>query len=296
MSEIDEKSRELIRTRIISKMQDIKSFPQFVLETMRKLNDPESNVADVAKSLSRDEGLVLRILKLANSAAYGMTRKISNISEAIALLGYKSVSNIVLAATVYSSMDKGLSGYALDRGELWRHSLMVAYTARELAKITEKVSAEDAYVGGLLHDIGKVILNDYVRFGYGIIVKMVEEKHIPFTEAEVQVLGFDHAAIGEILISKWDMPESYRTVVAYHHKPNDLPKEKLKYQPLLDVVTLANTICLMLGIGLGADGLQAYMFPESIERLGIKNFENLLSEMVDFVGNVSMDMGDMTGL
>ena len=296
MSEIDEKSRELIRTRIISKMQDIKSFPQFVLETMRKLNDPESNAADVAKSLSRDEGLVLRILKLANSAAYGMTRKISNISEAIALLGYKSVSNIVLAATVYSSMDKGLSGYALDRGELWRHSLMVAYTARELAKITEKVTAEDAYVGGLLHDIGKVILNDYVRFGYGIIVKMVEEKHIPFTEAEVQVLGFDHAAIGEILISKWDMPESYRTVVAYHHKPNELPEDKMQYQPLLDVVTLANTICLMLGIGLGADGLQTYMFPESIERLGIKNFENLLSEMVDFVGNVSNDMGDMTGL
>ena len=296
MSEIDEKSRELIRTRIINKMQDIKSFPQFVLETMRKLNDPESNAADVAKSLSRDEGLVLRILKLANSAAYGMTRKISNISEAIALLGYKSVSNIVLAATVYSAMDKGLSGYALDRGELWRHSLMVAYTARKLAQLTEKVSTEDAYVGGLLHDIGKVILNDYVRFGYGIIVKMVEEKHIPFTEAEVQVLGFDHAAIGEILISKWDMPESYRTVVAYHHKPHELPEDKMQYQPLLDVVTLANTICLMLGIGLGADGLQAYMFPESIERLGIRNFENLLSEMVDFVGNVSNDMGDMTGL
>ncbi len=296
MSEIDEKSRELIRTRIISKMQDIKSFPQFVLETMRKLNDPESNAADVAKSLSRDEGLVLRILKLANSAAYGMTRNISNISEAIALLGYKSVSNIILAATVYSAMDKGLSGYALDRGELWKHSLMVAYTSRHLAKLTEKVSTEDAYVGGLLHDIGKVILNDYVRFGYGIIVKMVEEKHIPFTEAEWQVLGFDHAMIGEILVSKWDMPEAYRVAVAYHHKPNELPEDKKQHQPILDVVTLANTICLMLGIGLGADGLQAYMFPEPIERLGITNFDSLLSEMIDFAGSVASDMGDMSGL
>ena len=296
MSEIDEKSRDLIKTRIISKMQDIKSFPQFVLETMKKLNDPGSNAADVAQSLSRDEGLVLRILKLANSAAYGMTRNISNISEAIALLGYKSVSNIILAATVYSAMDKGLSGYALDRGELWRHSLMVAYTSRYLARLTDAVSTEDAYVGGLLHDIGKVILNDYVRFGYGIIVKMVEEKHIPFTEAETQVLGFDHAAIGEIMIAKWEMPEAYRVAVAYHHKPNDLPEDKLKYQPLLDVVTLANTICLMLGIGLGADGLQAYMFPEPIERLGIKNFDSLLSEMIDFAGNVANDMGDMTGL
>lgn len=296
MSEIDEKSRELIKTRIISKMKDIKSFPQFVIETMRKLNDPESNAADVAQSLSRDEGLVLRILKLANSAAYGMTRNISNISEAIALLGYKSVSNIILAATVYSAMDKGLSGYALDRGELWRHSLMVAYTARKLAMITEKASTEDAYVGGLLHDIGKVILNDYVRFGYGIIVKMVEEKHIPFTEAEMQVLGFDHAAIGEILVSKWDMPEAYRIAVAYHHKPYELPEDKKQHQPLLDIVTLSNTICLMLGIGLGADGLQAYMFPDAIERLEIRNFEGLLSEMVDFVGNVVNDMGDMTGL
>ena len=296
MSEIDEKSRELIRTRIISKLKDIKSFPQFVIETMKKLNDPESNAADVAKSLSRDEGLVLRILKLANSAAYGMSRNISNISEAIALLGYKSVSNIILAATVYSAMDKGLSGYALDRGELWRHSLMVAYTSRHLANLTGKVSTEDAYVGGLLHDIGKVILNDYVRFGYGIIVKMVEEKHIPFTEAESQVLGFDHAMIGEILVERWEMPEGYRIAVAYHHKPNELPEDKLQYQPLLDVVTLANTICLMLGIGLGADGLQAYMFPEPIERLGITNFDGLFSEMVDFVGNVSNDMGDMAGL
>ena len=296
MSEIDEKSRELIKTRIISKMQDIKSFPQFVIETMRKLNDPESNAADVARSLSRDEGLVLRILKLANSAAYGLSRNITNISEAIAMLGYKSVSNIILAATVYSAMDKGLSGYALDRGELWRHSLMVAYTSRQLAKLTEKVGTEDAYVGGLLHDIGKVILNDYVRFGYGIIVKMVEEKHIPFTEAELKVLGFDHAMIGEIMIERWEMPKAYVAAVAYPHKPNDLPDDKKQYQPLLDVVTLANTICLMLGIGLGADGLQAYMFPETIERLGIKNFDGLLSEMVDFVGNVSMDMGDMAGL
>lgn len=296
VSEIDEKSREIIKTKIISKMQDIKSFPQFVMETMRKLNDPESNASDVAKSLSRDEGLVLRILKLANSAAYGFTRKISNISEAISILGYKSVSNIVLAATVYSAMDKGLSGYALDRGELWRHSLMVAYTSRYLASITGKVPTEDAYVGGLLHDIGKVILNDYVRFGYGIIVKMVEEKHIPFTDAELKVLGFDHAMIGEILVERWGMPEAYSVAVAYHHKPNELPEDKKEFQPLLDVVTVANTICLMLGIGLGADGLQAYIFPEPLERLGITNFESLLAEMIDFAANVASDMGDMTGL
>ncbi|MBR1673284.1 MAG: HDOD domain-containing protein [Fretibacterium sp.] len=296
MSGIDERSRELIKTRILSKLKDVKSFPQFVLETMRKLNDPTSSVSDVSKSLSRDEGLVLRVLKLANSAAYGMKRNISNISEAIALLGYKSVSNIVLAAQVYSAMDKGLSGYALDRGELWRHSLMVAYAARYIAKKTNNVSSEDAYVGGLLHDIGKIILNDYVRFGYGIIVKMVEEEHIPFIEAELNVLGFDHAMVGAILTEKWDLPEAYQIVVAYHHKPNELPEDKVEYQPMLDVVSVANSVCLMLGIGLGADGLQNYMFPEPMERLGITNIEELMGDLVDFAGKVSQEMSEMNSL
>ena len=296
MSEIDERSRELIKTRIISKLKEIKSFPQFVVETLRKLNDPTSSASDVASSLSRDEGLVLRTLKLANSAAYGMSRNISDISEAIALLGYKNISNIVLAATVYSVMDKGLSGYALDRGELWRHSLTAAYAARYIAQTTKKVPPEEAYVGGLLHDIGKVVLNDYVRFGYGIIVKLVEEEHIPFTEAELKVLGFDHATVGSLLVERWDLPEGYHYSTLLHHSPNALEAERSAFQPLVDVVSVANSMCLMLGVGLGADGLQNYMYPEPLERLGIQNYEALMSELVDFAGQAAQEMADMREL
>jgi len=296
VSEIDERSRDLIRTRIINKLKEIKSFPQFVVETLRKLNDPTSNASDVAASLSRDEGLVLRTLKLANSAAYGMSRNISDISEAIALLGYKNISNIVLAATVYSVMDKGLSGYALDRGELWRHSLTAAYAARYIAQATRKVPPEEAYVGGLLHDIGKVVLNDYVRFGYGIIVKLVEEEHIPFTEAELRVLGFEHAMVGSLLVERWDLPEGYQYAALLHHKPNDLEPEHAEYQPLVDVVSVANSMCLMLGVGLGADGLQNYLYPEPLERLGIQDYETLMSELVDFAGQAAQEMADMREL
>ncbi|MDR2137864.1 MAG: HDOD domain-containing protein [Synergistaceae bacterium] len=296
MSEIDERSRELIKTRILNKLKEIKSFPQFVVETLRKLNDPASNASDVATSLSRDEGLVLRTLKLANSAAYGMSRNISDISEAIALLGYKNISNIVLAATVYSVMDKGLSGYALDRGDLWRHSLTTAYTARYIAQATKKIPPEEAYVGGLLHDIGKVVLNDYVRFGYGIILKLVEEEHVPFIEAEVRVLGFDHSVVGSLLVERWDLPEAYFYSTLLHHKPNDLPPEKIKYQSVVDTVNVANSMCLMMGIGIGADGLQNYMYPEPLERLGIRDYEVLMSELVDFAGQAAQEMADMREL
>jgi len=284
MDGIDERSRELIKSRILGKMKEIKSFPQFVVETLRKLNDRDSSASDVAMSLSRDEGLVIRTLKLANSAAYGISRDISSVTEAIAMLGYKNISNIVLSASVYSVMDKSLQGYALDRGQLWKHSLTVAYAARYIAQRFGKSVPEEAYVGGLLHDIGKVVLNDYVRFGYGIIVKLVEEKQIPFIEAETQVLGFDHAQVGAMLVEKWGLPEAYGFAVAYHHAPDSVPPEKReKFQPIADVVHTANTLCLMLGVGIGADGLQNPMYPQVFERLGIEDGEALLSELVDFV-------------
>ena len=284
MDGIDERSRELIKSRILGKMKEIKSFPQFVVETLRKLNDRDSSASDVAMSLSRDEGLVIRTLKLANSAAYGISRDISSVTEAIAMLGYKNISNIVLSASVYSVMDKSLQGYALDRGQLWKHSLTVAYAARYIAQRFGKSIPEEAYVGGLLHDIGKVVMNDYVRFGYGIIVKLVEEKQIPFIEAETQVLGFDHAQVGAMLVEKWGLPEAYGYAVAYHHAPDSVPPEKReKFQPIADVVHTANTLCLMLGVGIGADGLQNPMYPQVFERLGIEDGEALLSELVDFV-------------
>ena len=293
---LDDHSRNLIKTRIINKMKEIKSFPQFVVETLRKLNDPTSSASDVAVSLSRDEGLVLRTLKLANSAAYGMSRNISDVSEAIALLGYKNTSNIVLAATVYSIMDKGLNGYALDRGELWRHSLTAAYAARYIAQETKKIPPEEAYVGGLLHDIGKVVLNDYVHFGYGLIIEEVEEKGISFTEAEQKIIGFDHCAVGSLLVERWNLPKGYCHSTLLHHNPNGLEPECAEYQPLVDVVSVANSICLMMGIGLGADGLQNYIYHEPLERLGIKNFEGLMAELVDFASQTAQEMADMKGM
>lgn len=291
MEGIDERSRELIKTRILNKIKEIKSFPQFVVDTMRKLNDPDSSAQDVATSLSRDEGLVIRTLKLANSAAYGISREISSVAEAIALLGYKNISNIVLSASVYSVMDKSLTGYALDRGTLWRHSLTVAYSARYISQKTKMALPEEAYVGGLLHDIGKVVLNDYVRFGYGIIVKLVEEQHIPFIDAEVQVLGFDHSLVGAMMVEKWGLPEPFRYAVAHHHTPNEL--EEPQYQSLVDVVHVANALCLMLGVGIGADGLQSYLYPETLERLGITEYEELMSELVDFVAQAETELSEM---
>ena len=290
MQGLDERTRDLIQRRVLKRVNDIPSLPQFVIDTLKKLDDPKSSAQDVADKLSRDEGLVLRILRLANSAYYGLPRRITGVSEAISLLGFKTVKSIVLAASVYKFMDGSFTGYALDRGELWKHSLSVAFASRYLAKKIKGLDDEEAYVAGMVHDIGKIVLNDYVRFGYGIIAMLVEDDQVPFMDAERQVLGFDHAQVGGLIMEQWNLPETYMLAARYHHSPWELPEESKAHQVFVDVIHVANILCLMLGVGLGADGLQYKIHPESLERLGIADVEVLMSDLVDLMAKVDEEM------
>lgn len=272
--------REAIKERILDKMQEsVKSFPYYVIETLKRIQDPQSNASDISEPLSHDQGLVLRVLKLANSAALGTVRHVNNITEAIAYLGLKNVRNIVMTASVYSMMDKDIAGYSLDKGELWHHSAAVSCAAKFIAAKTGKCSPEDAYLCGMLHDIGKLVLNDYVKFGYALIQKMVEGDDVPFVEAETKVLGFHHGIIGSLLLEKWAIPTPFCVIAEYHHHPDTLPEEHKKVQTLLDVVHVANVLSLMLGYGMGSDSFQNRMSNESVERLGIVDMETLMQEI-----------------
>ncbi|HOO64471.1 MAG TPA: HDOD domain-containing protein [Synergistaceae bacterium] len=285
MQGIDDRTKDLIQKRVLKRVKEIPSLPQFVIDTLKVLDNPESSAGDVAQKLSRDEGLVVRILRLANSAYYGFSRRITSVTEAIALLGFRAVKSIVLSASVYKFMEGSFTGYALDRGQLWVHSLGVAYVSKHLS---QKFGAdpEEAYVAGILHDLGKIVLNDFVRFGYSIIVRLVEEGGVTFVDAERDVLGFDHAQVASMIIEQWNLPESYQYVARYHHEPDAFETKDRHLRKIVDVVHVANSICLMLGLGLGADGLQSNISPGALERLGITDFETLLSESVDLITQV----------
>ena len=288
---IDGSPKEIIKKRILKRVKDIPSLPQFVILTLKKIDDERSSASDVAKSLSKDQGLVVRVLRLANSAYYGIPRTITSVTEAVALLGFKTLRSIVLAASIYPYMAESQKGYALDKGELWRHSLGVAYLSRYIGEKVGGIDLEEAYLAGLLHDIGKIVLNEYVRYGYSVINKMVEEKSIPFTYAEREVLGFDHAEIGGMIIDQWALPEIYSIVARYHHTPEQLPEEKQSYRAIVDIVHVANVMCLILGFGLGADGLQHNISEEALERFNLKDkVEELLSEAVNILYQLDEEM------
>ncbi|MDR1885446.1 MAG: HDOD domain-containing protein [Synergistaceae bacterium] len=290
MQGLDDRTRDLIQRRVLKRVKDIPSLPQFVVETLNKLDDPKSSATDVGDRLSKDEGLVVRVLRLANSAYYGLSRRITGVSEAISFLGFKTVKSIVLAASVYKFMDTSFTGYSLDRGELWKHSQSVAATSRFLAVKLGIGDPEEAYIGGLMHDIGKIVLNDYVRFGYSIILRLVEEDKVPFCDAERQVLGFDHAQVGGLVMEQWNLPEAYSYITTYHHTPWDLPVDMKQFQSVTDVVHVSNVLCLMLGVGIGADGMQYNVSPESLARLGMEeNPEHVMGEFVDILSSMEED-------
>ncbi|MDR3279934.1 MAG: HDOD domain-containing protein [Synergistaceae bacterium] len=290
MQGLDDRTRDLIQRRVLKRVKDIPSLPQFVVETLNKLDDPKSSASDVGMKLAKDEGLVLRVLRLANSAYYGLSRRITGVSEAISFLGFKTVKSIVLAASVYKFMDGAFTGYSLDRGELWRHSQGVAATSRYLSEKLKVGDAEEAYIGGLMHDIGKIVLNDYVRFGYSIILRLVEEDGVPFSEAERQVLGFDHAQVGGLVMEQWNLPDAYSYITTYHHSPWNLPPDMTEHQKTLDIVHVSNVMCLMLGLGMGADGMQYNISEDSLERLGIADqTEHIMAEFVDIISAMEDD-------
>jgi putative nucleotidyltransferase with HDIG domain len=293
MQGLDDRTRDLIQRRVLKRVKDIPSLPQFVVETLNKLDDPKSSASDVGTRLSKDEGLVLRVLRLANSAYYGLSRRITGVSDAISFLGFKTVKSIVLAASVYKFMDSAFTGYSLDRGELWKHSQGVAATSRYLCEKLRIGDPEEAYIGGLMHDIGKIVLNDYVRFGYSIILRLVEEDGVPFCEAERQVLGFDHAQVGGLVMEQWNLPDAYSYITTFHHSPWSAPKEAGECQGVIDIVHVCNAMCIMLGVGIGADGMQYNISTDSLERLGIADrTEQIMGEFVDIISTMEDEVKD----
>lgn len=263
--------------RILAKVEEIPPLPTVVVKAIKTLDDPKSSSSDVAKIISQDEGLTAKILKLANSAYYGFPRSIATLTEAITVLGYNTVKSLVYAAAAHGHMSGELRGYALDRGELWRHSLGVAIVCREIAKQVKYKDVEQAFVGGLLHDIGKIVLNQFVRFGFTLIVKKVEVEKVPFHEAEKDILGFDHTDIGGRIAEKWNLPPELVDAIYHHHSP-----ERSEVAPkLTSIVHLGDAICLMLGWGIGADGLLYPLSEVALQNLGIDNIDDLISTSSD---------------
>jgi len=269
---------------IIAKVEAFPSLPGATTKLVSLIDDPNAAVAEIEEILRMDPGLTANVLKLSNSAYFGFPSKIGSVHKAIILLGAKRLMQLVMTSCVNSVMNKSIPGYDLPPGEMWRHSIAVSVAAEGLIEELNIPEADEIFTAALLHDVGKLVLGEFVKDDIAKIEKIVS-KDVSFEVAEQAVLGIDHAEIGAKILESWGLPEEIVSAVRWHHDPDAADTTST----LIDIVHVANVLCLMIGIGVGREGLQYRPSPVVTKRLGIKSahIEKVASHTLDWVSDLT---------
>jgi HD-like signal output (HDOD) protein len=224
---------------------------------------------ELANVIKMDQAMTSLILRWVNSGYYSLKNKLISIEQAVSYLGMRTVQNLVLSASVSGFMNRPIPGYLLEKGDLWKRSIGMAAGAQLLIKERAPELAQDAYYAGLFCDIGKLAFDTLLR--YNPIDTNVATDY-SFDEIEVNLFGFDHAAVGAGIVSRWNFPEHLADVIAHHHTPSQAG-EKAKL--LAYSVHAADAVMMTFGIALGRDSMQYNIDPKTAEILkwDDKNFE-----------------------
>ena len=224
---------ERLRT-VVAQLYSVPSLPSLYFRIMDALASPDAGVDTIGAIVAKDPAMTAKILQLVNSAFFGIARKVSNAVEAVQYLGVGRVRSLVLSLHVFSCFDKvKIKNFSIER--VWGHSMATGMIAQKIAK-AEKAGREDqdeAYVAGMLHDIGKVMLASSFADRYAEAVALATERKIPMIEAEREVFGVTHAEIGAYLLGLWGLPISIVEAVALHHVPGGSPLKS--FSPLTAV-------------------------------------------------------------
>lgn len=203
----------------IASIRSMPGLPAVLTQVMETVQDPEASALDLSQFIASDQTLAAAMLRVVNSAYYGFYREVSSVTTAIVILGFREVRNLVLAVTAYNT----LSSSRVARG-LWRHSLEVAIGAQRTARLMSAPPAAGPFVAGLLHDVGKVVMQDLYAEAYRSVVQQSRDRSGALRDAERDVFRLDHAEAGAILAEHWNLPEPVVEAIRYHHEPGHASK------------------------------------------------------------------------
>ena len=215
----------------------------------------DHDLIDVINLVRNDANLTARVLKIVNSAAFGLINNITSIDRAISYLGERVVVSIAVGDCAGKLFEKELSGYESAGGDLWKHDLRTAIASREV--VTQSgadISPELAFTAGLLHDIGKALISDYLQGTVTEAVELITSiEGLDYLDAEEKLVGFDHARAGYELAKAWHLPDELAEVIRHHHEPMNAKEE---YRTLVYAVHLGDNIAMMGGFGTGSDSMR----------------------------------------
>lgn len=262
---------------ILVKIDELPTPDPIVQRIVSVASDPDASAKDLAEAIKLDASLTIRILRLVNSAYYGLPRKIVALNEAIMILGFKTVRNIALSIFTYSSVLKNKKHSTIDHYQLWKHFIGTAVGCELLAQMVGYPNKEELFISGLLHDIGKVALDYIFPEAFSAVTKLTKNLQISFTQAEDRLSLPSHSIISGKMIERWNLPEIVVNSASGHHTPNNFSESV--YSDVVAVVHIVDFLVNLMRYGdsYTYGGLTLSSFALNV--LGIK--PSFLTHLVD---------------
>ncbi len=262
---------------IVRQIDQLDPVPPVATQIMALAEEPDSALSEIADLILNDPAITANLLKICNSAYFGLNRKVESVRDAIGFVGLDQIVQLVMLNSVSQNLKKQLQGYGLGEGELWRHAVSSAHVAKILAgKFGISQHRHLIYTAALLKDIGKLILGRFVAFSFEEINILVNSKGFSFNEAEKKVIGMNHEELGAMVGQKWRFSDKLIYIIRHHHLSNESARE----DPATALVYLADIICMMMGVCTGADGLSYRFYSDVLKRMDLteKDLQAIIAE------------------
>ena len=261
------------RSAVIAAVDALPPLPAVALRVMQVAQNPKSSASDLALVVSADPGLSARILRIVNSAAYRRSREITSVQEALVMLGFVQARNVAISGAISGAYSPNANNVLFRIEVFWRHALAVAFTAAELASHGSQVDVPSAFTAGILHNMGRLAMFYADPAGLDQAVAEAMRSSRTLEEVEQELLGYDHAVIGGVLATRWQLPKAITEAIAHHHEAQTHPDS------LGGVVARADEYCTQNGLLPGyvipaAAGAQEEVTPEFAKLL--KQVESLM--------------------
>ena len=233
---------------IVEQTQTVYSLPLFYDRLNEKINHPRSSLADIGRVISEDQGLTVRLLKLANSPLFGYHANIDSITKALTLIGTQQLRDLALAVSVMGSFS-GIPNELIDMKSFWKHNLACGILSRSIATYRREVNQERFFVAGMLHDVGILVMCSAIPESVKEMLQGRTDNSELYYTTEQKHLGFDHGAVGSSLMAKWKIPHNISEPIAFHHSPESALRHSLEAA----TIHLSDIMCHTMGYSLTDD-------------------------------------------
>jgi putative nucleotidyltransferase with HDIG domain len=270
---------------LIAELQAIENLPTLPIvaqQVMKLVASPNANMAQIAAVVSRDQAIAARVVRLVNSAFYGMRSRVGSIQHAIVVLGLNVVKNLVVGVSVVKMFEDSAQASIFDRQQFWVHTFACARAARLLAERTGRSEPEDYFVAGLLHDIGILVLDQFFHPRFVDILGLSIRERIEYNDAERRVLGLNHGEVGAVLAQKWRVPDFVAHTIRFHHEPGCMPTDASAARDIVALVHFADARVQGKRIGNFIETFRTTCDPTTERYLNVS--EMLVEEVLQQVG------------